>query len=108
MPQPNYTDKCIKHIFKVLHDQCVYITHFDMNNFSGSCWFHLEMNFAKAAKTRPDFGRKPNQATVEHHNELKIRNDASPPYRTGKKYKDLKDSYFTNSIGICLIRAAMR
>jgi hypothetical protein len=91
IPQPNYTDKCIKHIFKVLHDQCVYITHFDMKNFSSSYWFHLEKNFAKAAKVHPNFGRKPNQSTVEHHDELKIRNDALSPYWTDEQYEDLKD-----------------
>jgi hypothetical protein len=62
-----------------------------MKNFSGSYWFHLEKNFAEAAKMRPDFGRNPNQATVEHHDEIKIRNDASPPYRTCENYEDLKD-----------------
>jgi hypothetical protein len=62
-----------------------------MKNFSGSYWFHLEKNFAEAAKMRPNFGRKPNQATVEHHDEVKIRNDASPPYRIDENYEDLKD-----------------
>jgi hypothetical protein len=65
--------------------------HFDMKNFSGFYWFHLEKNFAEAAKMRPNFGHKPNQATVEHHNEYKICNDASPLYRTDEKYEDLKD-----------------
>jgi hypothetical protein len=46
MPQPNYTDKRIKHIFKLLHDQFIYLTHAEMKSFTGSYWHHLEKNFA--------------------------------------------------------------
>ena len=89
MPQPNYTDKCIKHIFKVFHDQFVHIQHSEMKVFPGSYWFHLAKNFARAAESRPDFGRKPNQASVEHDDEMKLRNNSSPPYRPEENYDDL-------------------
>jgi len=89
MPQPNYTDKCIKHIFKVLHDQYIMISHQEMKSLPGSYWHHLEKNFATACQTRADFGRKPNQAAVEHEDEAKLRNKADPPYRPLESYDDL-------------------
>jgi hypothetical protein len=89
MPQPNYADKCIKHIFKVLHDQFVNISHSEMKSFTGSCWFHLEKNFAKASQIRPEFGRKPQQASVEQDDEAKLRTLADPPCCPTESYDDL-------------------
>jgi hypothetical protein len=73
---------------KVLHDQFVHISHSEMKSFTGSYWFHLEKNFAKASQIQPEFGRKPQQASVEQ-DEAKLRTLTDPPYRPTESYDDL-------------------
>jgi hypothetical protein len=49
----------------------------------------LEKNFAKASQIRPDFGRKPQQASVEQDGEAKLRTLADPPCRPTESCDDL-------------------
>jgi hypothetical protein len=76
-------------MFKVLRDQFVHISHSEMKSFIGSHWFHSEKNFAKASQIRPEFGRKPQQASVEQDDEAKLRTLADPPCRPTESYDDL-------------------
>jgi len=87
--QPNTMTLYIRMVFKVLWDCCVEIQNQDLKSCRNSYHIYLTNVWARAAEIDADFGRRPNRATVEHDDQYKMRNCASPPLDPINSYDDL-------------------
>jgi hypothetical protein len=86
--QPNYTDKTIRQLFKCFHDCGITMCHSDFRSFVGSYWCYFKGRFCIAVQCRPDFGRNPFRAAVEHDDEIKMRTQAKPPLEVSSSFED--------------------
>ena len=86
--QPNYTDKTIRQIFKCFHDCGITMCHADFRGFVGSYWCYFKGRFCIVVQVRPDFGRNPFRAAVEHDDEIKMRTEAKPPLKVSTSFDD--------------------
>jgi hypothetical protein len=87
--QPGSVVNYLCKVFKTLWDCCIRIQNQDLKNCKNSYNGYLEKVWAHMNKKDATFGRRPNKATVEHDDQWKIRNAATPPMDPDKNYMDL-------------------
>ena len=87
--QPGSVVNYLCKVFKTLWDCCIRIQSQDLKNCKNSYHSYLEKVWAYMNKKDATFGRPPMKATVEHEDQWKIQNAATPPMDPDNSYWDL-------------------
>jgi hypothetical protein len=102
--QPNSLQTICKQLFSTFASNGVNIRLGSLKSMTGSVHAYFKAMFAEVVKERPDFGRKPFQAGVDHNDEYKIRHFAKPPYRPEEIFVDLLDLIVHKILKIFMLR----
>lgn len=96
--QPNTMQTKLKHIFRLLKESGISYEQRDFKSYPSAYKAVFKTIFDEAQRIRPEYGRKPFQASVEFNDDWKIRSMADPVFRPWDVPRDalLLAFYFTN------------
>ena len=86
--EPNSTRKFYIQLFTVLKQYGCEFEHKDFATVAGTYQQYFKKKFEMVVAARPQFGKTPNRASVDHDDEEKMRHNAKPPMDFNK-YEDL-------------------
>jgi hypothetical protein len=102
--QPNSLQTMCKQLFSTFCTSGVNIKLASLKMLKGSVHAYFKKLFAEVVKERPEYGRKPFQAGIDHNDEFKIRNAANPPYRPDECFVDLLELLVHQILKIFMLR----
>jgi hypothetical protein len=102
--QPNTTDTTFKMIFSHLHRHGIVMNLSEFKSLKGSFYAYWKTIWAQETVVNPEFGRLPNQALVDPHDEEKIRASDYKPYEV---YNDLLELLIHNVMKGWALRSSL-